>query len=51
MYFYFQVQTDFENIDTTKFMINIVDADNINHIVVFLTGAQPFPEGLGGSGS
>ncbi|KAG8185888.1 hypothetical protein JTE90_028889 [Oedothorax gibbosus] len=43
------VQTDFENIDTTKFMTNIVDADNINHIVVFLTGAQPFPDGLGGS--
>ncbi|XP_054712745.1 protein OPI10 homolog [Uloborus diversus] len=43
------VQTDFQPIDSTKFATNIVDADNINHIVVFLTGAQPFPEGLGGS--
>ncbi|PRD21321.1 UNVERIFIED_CONTAM: Hikeshi [Trichonephila clavipes] len=43
------VQTDFQPLDTTKFVTNIVDADNVNHIVVFLTGAQPFPDGLGGS--
>ena len=43
------VQTDFQNIDSSKFLTNIPDADSINHIVVFLTGAQPFPDGLGGS--
>uniref|UniRef100_A0A2L2YD89 Uncharacterized protein n=2 Tax=Parasteatoda tepidariorum TaxID=114398 RepID=A0A2L2YD89_PARTP len=43
------VQTDFQAIDSTKFVTNIVDADNVNHIVVFLTGVQPFPDGLGGS--
>ncbi|CAN8004187.1 unnamed protein product [Ixodes hexagonus] len=43
------VQTDFQVIDQTKFLVNIPDPSSINHIVVFLTGAQPFPEGLGGS--
>uniref|UniRef100_V5I365 Uncharacterized protein n=1 Tax=Ixodes ricinus TaxID=34613 RepID=V5I365_IXORI len=43
------VQTDFQTIDQTKFLMNIPDPASINHIVVFLTGAQPFPEGLGGS--
>ncbi|GIY03855.1 protein OPI10 homolog [Caerostris darwini] len=43
------VQTEFQPLDETKFVTNIVDADAVNHIVVFLTGAQPFPEGFGGS--
>uniref|UniRef100_A0A131XXZ5 Uncharacterized protein n=1 Tax=Ixodes ricinus TaxID=34613 RepID=A0A131XXZ5_IXORI len=43
------VQTDFQTVDQTKFLMNIPDPASINHIVVFLTGAQPFPEGLGGS--
>lgn len=43
------VQTNFQNIDNTKFVTIIPDADSINHIVVFLTGAQPFPDVLGGS--
>ncbi|XP_076338912.1 protein OPI10 homolog [Tachypleus tridentatus] len=43
------VQTDFELVEGTKFLINIPDADNVNHIVVFMTGSQPFPEGLGGA--
>ncbi|CAL1284275.1 unnamed protein product [Larinioides sclopetarius] len=46
---FFQVQTDFQALDNTKFVTNIVDADNVNHLVVFLTGAQPFPDGYGGS--
>ncbi|GFU03557.1 hypothetical protein NPIL_254841, partial [Nephila pilipes] len=43
------VQTDFQPLDNTKFATNIVDADSVNHIVVFLTGATPFPDGFGGS--
>lgn len=32
----------------TKFLINIPNVNEINHVVVFLTGAQGFPEGYGG---
>nr|CAG4643488.1 EOG090X0D82 [Ilyocryptus agilis] len=43
------VQTNFQQINATQFVIDIPDADNINHLVVFLTGATPFPDGFGGS--
>uniref|UniRef100_A0A8R1I2I3 DUF775 domain-containing protein n=1 Tax=Caenorhabditis japonica TaxID=281687 RepID=A0A8R1I2I3_CAEJA len=36
-------------VSDTEFTCEIVSADSINHVVVFLTGAQPFPEGIGGS--
>ena len=39
------VQTDFQQIDSTKFLINISDADNINYLVTFLTGSIPLPAG------
>lgn len=42
------VQTDFRQVNETKFVITIPDADNTNHIVVFMTGQIPFPEGMGG---
>ncbi|KAJ8951467.1 hypothetical protein NQ318_000161 [Aromia moschata] len=42
------VQTEFQQISPTQFVTTINDADNINHIVVFLTGAVPFPEGTAG---
>ena len=48
--FVFQVQTDFSVVDMNKFLITIQNADDINHVVVFMTGSQPFPEGMGGSG-
>ncbi|CAG0895943.1 unnamed protein product [Darwinula stevensoni] len=41
--------TEFQQMDETHFLCTIPDADNINHVVVFLTGTQPFPDGLGGS--
>ncbi|XP_056647754.1 protein OPI10 homolog [Diorhabda carinulata] len=42
------VQTEFQQISETQVVTTIPDADNINHIVVFLTGAIPFPEGTAG---
>ncbi|XP_065206511.1 protein OPI10 homolog [Planococcus citri] len=42
------VRTDFAQIDATHFTINICDADNLNHIAIFLTGATPFPDGTAG---
>ena len=42
-------QLDFQNVDTNKFLLTIPDADTINHIVVFMTGASPLPPALGGS--
>lgn len=39
------VQTDFQPIDDSKFLINIPEADNINYIVTFLTGSSPLPLG------
>jgi len=43
------VKTDFQQASPTQFVTVVEDADNINHIVVFLTGTQPFPDGYGGS--
>jgi len=43
------VQTDFQQITENKFLITVPDADNINHVVIFLTGSVPFPEGMGGA--
>jgi len=36
-------------VDATKVVCNVPDADNVNHVVVFMTGAQAFPCGLGGA--
>lgn len=43
------VQTDFQQIGENQFLITVPDADNINHIVVFLTGSVSFPDGTGGA--
>ncbi|KAF5270444.1 hypothetical protein FQR65_LT05633 [Abscondita terminalis] len=42
------VTTEFQQINEKQFLTTIIDADNINHVVVFLTGAVPFPEGTAG---
>jgi len=43
------VQTDFRMIADDKIVINIPDADDVKHIVVFMTGQTAFPEGMGGA--
>lgn len=48
--FVFQVRTDFERLEETKFMITINSAESVNYICVFLTGLLPFPEGTVGAG-
>ncbi|KAF4522915.1 hypothetical protein B566_EDAN012073 [Ephemera danica] len=40
-------QTLPDQISETQFVFTIPDADSINHVVVFMTGTAPFPEGLG----
>lgn len=43
------VQTDFTAVSETRFVTTVAEADTINHVVVFLTGSQPFPDGYGGA--
>ena len=50
-FYVFQVQTDGQQIGENQVLFNIQDADNINHIVVFMTGQTPFPDGFGGAGN
>ncbi|TPX33546.1 hypothetical protein SeMB42_g07455 [Synchytrium endobioticum] len=41
------VQTNLQQVDATKWVFELSDAQNINHIVVFLTGHQLLPAGYG----
>ncbi|XP_014343416.1 protein Hikeshi isoform X2 [Latimeria chalumnae] len=43
------VQTDAQQVAEDKFVFNLPDYETINHIVVFMLGTMPFPEGMGGS--
>lgn len=40
-----QVQTNVVQVEETKFLFNIEEIGNANHIVVFMTGQTPFPDG------
>lgn len=44
-----QVQTDVQQVGQTQFLFNIPEADNINHIVLFLTGTISLPERMAGA--
>ena len=46
----FQIQANFVQAGDTEFVTEVPDGGSINHIVVFLTGIMPFPDGTGGSG-
>lgn len=48
--FILQPQTNFQQIGESQFLINVPDANNVNHIAVFLTGTVPFPDGMAGAG-
>ena len=43
------VDTSFRQVDPTHAVIDIIDVNAFNHVVVFLTGQQPFPDGMGGA--
>ncbi|XP_043461116.1 protein OPI10 homolog [Leptopilina heterotoma] len=43
------VQTNFEQVSETKLLFTVPDADDINHIVLFLVGTIPFPDNMAGA--
>ncbi|VDN01062.1 unnamed protein product [Thelazia callipaeda] len=43
------IQTNFIQMSDKEFVVEVDNPDVVNHIVVFLTGVLPFPEGMGGS--
>lgn len=36
-------------ISSDKFVFNLPDYENVNHVVVFMLGTVPFPAGMGGA--
>lgn len=46
---FYQVQTDAQQVGPTQFVFNLLDVESIHHVVVFLTGVTPFPDGMGGA--
>jgi len=43
------VQTNFIQAGENEFVVELPNSESINHIVVFLTGIQLFPDNVGGS--
>ncbi|KAJ8352806.1 hypothetical protein SKAU_G00242820 [Synaphobranchus kaupii] len=43
------VQTDAQQVASDKFVFNLPDYENVNHVVVFMLGTVPFPAGMGGA--
>lgn len=43
------VQTDAQQVGPTQFVFNLLDVESIHHVVIFLTGVTPFPDGMGGA--
>uniref|UniRef100_A0A8C6WDA4 Protein Hikeshi n=1 Tax=Nannospalax galili TaxID=1026970 RepID=A0A8C6WDA4_NANGA len=41
------VQTAAQQVAEDKFVFDLPDYENINHVVVFMLGTIPFPEGMG----
>ncbi len=43
------VETGFRQVDSSHVVAEVEDPESAHHLVVFLTGQQPFPEGMGGA--
>ncbi|KAJ0009190.1 hypothetical protein NQD34_016605 [Periophthalmus magnuspinnatus] len=43
------VQTDPVPVASDKFVFNLPDFEQVNHVVVFMLGTVPFPAGMGGA--
>lgn len=43
------VQTNVQQVDPTHFVCEIANPESVNHVVIFMTGTSPFPEGTGGA--
>ncbi|XP_077395732.1 protein Hikeshi [Festucalex cinctus] len=43
------VQTDAAQVASDKFVFNLPDYESVNHVVVFMLGTVPFPDGMGGA--
>ncbi|KAK5967614.1 hypothetical protein GCK32_002862 [Trichostrongylus colubriformis] len=41
--------SQFAQVGEREFLCEVGEASNVNHVVVFITGVNPFPDGLGGS--
>lgn len=46
-----QLQTDMQVVEPGKFVFNIENAAAVNHVVIFMTGQEAFPDGMGGAGN
>lgn len=42
------MDTNFQQVESNKFLITIANAESLNHVVVFLTGITPIPPGTAG---
>ncbi|XP_067299002.1 protein Hikeshi [Pseudorasbora parva] len=43
------VQTDAQQVSAGKFVFSLPDYESVHHVVVFLLGTMPFPDGMGGA--
>lgn len=41
------IQTEFQQVSENHFVFNLAAPDTLHHVVVFLLGTVPFPEGMG----
>ena len=41
---------NFERVSENQFLIQINDIETVNHLVVFMSGQEAFPENLAGAG-